>query len=192
MALTKSPTVTTIALFVVVFTLQGLASVAGAVAGLFVLSPPLWSRPWTLVTSVYAHASPGHLLVNAAALLLPGLVLERGTSRGRYHAFFVTSGAVAGAAEVTVGRLVGDPTGVLGASGAVFAVLGYVLTGNRLIDAVVGVRVPARVQLLAFAVLATAVTVATGAPGVALVAHFTGLFVGLVAGRAHLLRTGSV
>jgi len=43
--------------------------------------------------------------------------------------------------------------------------------------------------VLVFAVIAAVLTLATGAPGVALVAHFTGFLLGLIAGRAHLLRT---
>jgi membrane associated rhomboid family serine protease len=195
MAAARSPTLTTLVLFVVVFLLEtvvGLLSIVGlggAWVTLFVLAPPLTDDPWTLVTSVYAHAGVGHLLANALALVLPGLVLERSTSPLRYHAFFVSAGVVAGVAEVAFGGLVGTPSGVLGASGAVFAVIGYLLTSNRLTDAAVrGVSLSPRAQLLLFAGLAVLVTIATGSPGVALIAHFTGLLVGLLAGRAHLLR----
>ena len=195
MAAARSPTLTTLVLFVVVFLLEtvvGLLSIVGlggAWVTLFVLAPPLTDDPWTLVTSVYAHAGVGHLLANALALVLPGLVLERSTSPLRYHAFFVSAGVVAGVAEIALGGLVGTPSGVLGASGAVFAVIGYLLTSNRLTDAAVrGVSLSSRAQLLVFAGLAVLVTIATGSPGVALIAHFTGLLVGLLAGRAHLLR----
>ena len=191
----RSPTLTTLVLFVVVYLLQtvvGLLAVVGlggAWATLFVLAPPLTDNPWTIITSVYAHAGVGHLLANAIALLLPGLVLERSTTPLRYHAFFLTAGVVAGVTEITLGSFLGTPSGVLGASGAVFAVIGYLLTSNRLTEAVVsGVSLSPRLQLVVFAGLAVLVTVATGSPGVALLAHFTGLLVGLLAGRAHLLR----
>ncbi|WP_246983489.1 rhomboid family intramembrane serine protease [Halorientalis marina] len=194
----RSPTLTTLALFAVVFLLEtvvgllALLGLGGTWSVLFVLSAPLAEHPWTLVTSVYAHAGVSHLVANALALLVPGFVLERATTRLRYHAFFVGSGLLAGVAEVTLGGLVGTPAGVLGASGAVFAVIGYLLTSNRLTDAVVrGVSLSPNVQFVLFALLAVLVTVATGSPGVALVAHFTGLFVGLVSGRLHLLRTGT-
>ena len=64
-----SPTLDTLAVFAVVFLLQRLLPVAG-IAGWFVLAPPLDARPYTLVTSVYAHAGLGHLLANAVALVL--------------------------------------------------------------------------------------------------------------------------
>jgi membrane associated rhomboid family serine protease len=189
MATARSPTVTTIAVFVGVFALQLLAQPLGLFADLFVLAPPLTTAPWSLVTSVYAHAGPGHLLANAVTFLVPGLLLERQTTTLRFHGFFVGSGALAGIAEISVGSLLGAPSGVLGASGAVFAFVGYLLTANRLADAAIGgVSLSGRTQLLLFGLLAVAVTVATGQPGVALVAHFTGFLLGLLAGRAHLLR----
>lgn len=194
MAAIRSPTVTTIGLFVAVYALQWIASLFGFVLGpttaLFVLAPPVGDQPWTLVTSVYAHASLTHLGANALALLVPGIVVERSTSPWRYHLFFVASGALAGVVEITVGPLLGgQPTGVLGASGAVFAIIGYLLTSNRLTDTVIGgVELSGRTQVALFTLLAVGVTVTTGSPGVALLAHFTGLLLGLLAGRVHLLR----
>jgi len=194
MARIKSPTVTTIAVFVAVYALQLVASLLGAFLGigqgLFVLSTPIDARPWTLVTSVYAHGSLAHLGANALALLVPGIIVERSTTPLRYHLFFVTTGAVAGVVEVVVGPLLGgQPAGVLGASGAVFAIIGYLLTSNRLTDTVIGgIELRGRTQLVLFVVLAVGVTVATGSPGVALLAHFTGLLLGLLAGRGNLLR----
>lgn len=189
MVTARSPTLLTITLFVVVFLAEAAARLFGVFSMLFVLAQPVTRHPWTLVTSVYAHSGPTHLLANAIALLVPGIILERQTSPGRYHAFFVGAGGVAGLAEITIGPLIGPTTGVLGASGAVFAVIGYLLTANRLTEAVIrGVTLTRRIQLVVFVGLAVGVTMWTGNPGVALVAHFTGLLVGLIAGRAHLLR----
>lgn len=191
MATGRSPTVTTILLFGVVFVVDTVVSVVGVVPIQFVLSPPLTTAPWTVVTSVYAHAGVDHLVANTLALLIPGLILERQTTDARFHAFFVVSGAIAGIAEITAGSLVGGPgtPGVLGASGAVFALIGYLLSANRLSDAAIGgIEVSGRVQLVLFVGIALAVTLVTASPQVAVVAHFTGLFVGLVAGRVHLLR----
>jgi membrane associated rhomboid family serine protease len=184
-----SPTLTTIVLFVAVFALEAIGGLVGLWGPLFVLAPPLSTNPWTIVTSVYAHAGVGHLVTNSVALLLPGLLVERQTTALRYHGFFLASGATAGVAQITVTGLLGDPSGVLGASGAVFAVIGYVLAANRLSAAVADVvTVSRRVTLALFAVIAVAVTVATGAPGVALIAHGIGLLLGLLAGRARVLR----
>lgn len=186
----RSPTLTLVGVFVVVYLVELLVGLAGVPESAFALAPPVVARPWTLVTSVYAHGSVGHLLANTVGLVLLGLVLERRTSRMRFHLFFLVTGALAGLTQVWVGALFGVRTAVIGASGAVFALLGYVLAGNRVSDTVLSaVPLSGRAQLGAFAVAAAAVTLLTAAPGVALVAHFAGLLVGLLAGQAHLLRT---
>ena len=192
--LTASPTVVTLALIAVVFLGQQVAGAVG-LGGLFALSNPMLVRPWTLVTSVYAHASLSHLLANALALALGGLLVERLTTSGRFHGFFVAVGALSGVTQVVVVGLVGPlvpwmPAGVsvLGASGAILGLYGYLLGANRLTERLVaGVQLGARTQLALGAVLAAAITLLTANPGVALVAHFTGLLLGFLAGRSHLL-----
>lgn len=189
-----SPVLETLALFIVVFALQGVAYVVGAaslVAGLFVLSPPLEVRPWTIVTSVYAHGSLGHLVSNSVGLLVFGWPIARATTRIRFHTFFVVTGALAGISQVVLAGGGGE-VGVLGASGAVFALMGYLIAGNRLSDGVAGlIQVPTWLTAVVFLALAAVITVATAAPGVALIAHFTGFLLGLVAGRAGVLKPRS-
>lgn len=188
MRLLRHPVVETLVVFAVVFVVDTVFSVLGVLGGFFVLQATLPARPWTLVTSVYAHAGLGHLLANAVALVLVGPLVARRTTRLRFHAFFVTTGALAGLAEVYVGGLVGPARGVIGASGAVFALLGYLLAGNVVSTTLLDrIALSARAQLALFAVVAVAVTLATGAPGVALIGHGTGLLLGLIAGRSQLL-----
>jgi membrane associated rhomboid family serine protease len=195
--LRRSPTLTTLALMLGVFALQVALGVLGrALRVPLALSAPVDVAPWTVVTSIYAHAGPGHLVANAVALLFVGLLIERETTPARFHLFFVATGALTGLAEVWFAAALGPVVpwiqpnvAVLGASGAIFALIGYLLTGNRLTERVAGrVRLSPRVQLLLFLLLAGAITWYTGSPGVALVSHFTGLLLGLLAGRAHLLR----
>ncbi|GAB3703186.1 rhomboid family intramembrane serine protease [Halorubrum pallidum] len=165
-----------------------LALGAVGLVGALALSTPLSVSPWTLVTSVYAHGSAGHLLANALALLLVGPLVERRTTRLRFHAFVVGSGMLAGIAQVTLGGLLGPPPAVMGLSGAIFALGGYLLAGNvvsaTLFDRV---RLSTRTQLALFGVVALALTLTTAAPGVALIAHAAGAFCGLLAGRLGLL-----
>ncbi|MDG5778388.1 rhomboid family intramembrane serine protease [Haloarculaceae archaeon H-GB2-1] len=185
----RRPTVTLLVVFVVVYLLQRLAGVVGVPMAAFALAAPIAVQPWTLVTSVYAHGSLGHLLANAVTLVVVGVFLERRTSAVRFHLFFLGAGVLTGLAQVMVASLFGQHVAVLGASGAIFALLGYLLAGNRVTDAAVaGVSVRPRLRIALLVLLAAVVTLATAMPGVALVAHFTGLFVGLLAGRAHLLR----
>lgn len=182
-----SPIAELLIVFALVFAAQVVSALADLVGALFVLSPPISEDPWTLATSVYAHESIQHLVSNAIALVLFGWPVARATTRVRFHLFFLLSGVLAGVSQI----LLSDAAGVLGASGAVFALLGYLLASNRLSSGVASmVRLPAWVALVVFVVVAAGLTIATAEPGVALVAHFTGLLFGLIAGRFRVLRPG--
>jgi membrane associated rhomboid family serine protease len=187
----RSPTAETVLLIVGVFLLQYPLFLTGVV-GLFALDPGFLREPWTLLTSTYAHASPAHLLGNLLGLVLVGGLVERASSRVRFHAFFVLAGGLSGLAEVTLGSLVAlDARAVVGASGAVFALLGYAITGNGLADRLLRRldRLTARRGTVTAALVGLAVlfAVATSGPRTAVVGHAAGLSIGLLAGRRRLL-----
>ena len=186
-----SPILEVLLLFILVYVAQVVTALADLLGALFILSPPITENPWTVVTSVYAHGGIGHLVSNAIALVLFGWPVARATTRTRFHLFFIVSGALAGVSQIVISdALAGFPVigadataGVLGASGAVFALLGYLLASNRLSTGVAGfVRIPLWLSMLVFTIVAAAVTMLTASPGVALIAHFTGLQIG----RAHV------
>ncbi|WP_275738625.1 rhomboid family intramembrane serine protease [Halorhabdus sp. SVX81] len=186
----SSPTTVLIGVLVVFFLLQRLLEVFGGAPGTFALAWPLSENPWTLVTSVFVHRRLPHLVPNALFLFVIGIILERRTDPWRFYAFFVVVGIIAGVMEVTVAQVLGQPVAVLGASGAVFGLLGYILSGNPITDAVADrLSVDPRVAILVMIGVALAITWLTRGRQVALVAHFTGLVLGLVAGRAHVLRS---
>ncbi|MFB6301583.1 MAG: rhomboid family intramembrane serine protease [Haloferacaceae archaeon] len=109
------------------------------------------------------------LVPNAVALALVGFPLERFTTRTRFHIFVLLTGMVAGVSQSVVGGLVGRPTAVLGASGAILALYGYALAGNPLTGGLlVRLEIGRRAKLLLLAGGALAVTVLTAGPGVAL------------------------
>ena len=181
----------TLLLILAVSGLGLLAPLVGFGPASLALAPPLLVDPWTLVTSVYAHASLGHLVANGLALLVVGPLVARRTNRSRYHAFFLGTGAVAGVATVGVGVVLARPTSVLGASGAILALAGYLLAGNLATESVLGrVSLAPRTWILLVVGLAIGVAILTGGPGVALTAHVTGFLLGVGAGRRHLLRAG--
>lgn len=183
-----SPTADLLAVFLVVFVAQEAAGIVGVPLGWFALAAPL-AAPWTLLTSVYAHASVSHLLANAVALAIVGFALERSTTRARFHAFVLATGALAGLAELAVGSLLGGPTAVLGASGAILALYGYVLAGNPVTGGLLArIDLGRRGKLALLVLVAVLVTLLTARTGVALVAHATGLGMGLVSGRFAVLR----
>lgn len=185
-----------ICLFVVVYLLQMVTTFAELVGTQFILQPPILENPWTIVTSVFAHASFGHLVSNVVALLIVGVPVALYTTRARFYVFFLLAGALAGISQIVLSDLftlvpvigfTASP-GVLGASGGIFALLGYLLTSNRLSSTLSRVaRFPRWLTYLVFLIIATALTVVTATPDAALIAHFVGLLCGLVAGRLNLL-----
>lgn len=185
-----SPTLEVMLLVILVYIAQLLLGMVGLGLEMVALTAPFAHRPWTLVTSVYAHGPPGHLVANLVGLAVFGFLLERTTTRWRFHGFVLGTGVLAAVAEVTVGLLLGRPPLVLGISGAVFALMGYLLAANPLAD-VVGRLLPSRrVQFVLILAIAGVITLVTAADGVALVAHFTGFVLGVLAGRIRLLSPG--
>jgi membrane associated rhomboid family serine protease len=193
MASAGRPTVQTLTVIGVVYLVQQLAGLFGPLeAVLFVLSGPVGERPWALVTSVYAHASLPHLVGNAVVLAVVGPLVARRTTTVRFHVFFLAAGALAGVGEIVIGGLVGPPRGVLGASGAVLALAGYLLAGTVVSTRVVRrLTLSPRVQLAVFAVVVVGLTLVTSGPKSAVFGHATGLTVGLVTGRFRVLDTGT-
>lgn len=194
-----APIIELLVIFVLVFAVQLVTALADLVRMLFVLSAPLSENPWTVVTSVYAHGSPQHLLSNAVALILFGWPVARATTKLRFHLYFVLSGALAGASQILVREFLAElpdsgvdgAVGVLGASGAVFALMGYLFASNRLATQVASfIPVPRWLTIVVFLIVAAVVTLMTASPGVALIAHFTGLFFGLLTGRLRVLNPG--
>jgi membrane associated rhomboid family serine protease len=184
----NSPTIDLLGLFGVVYLFQQLGGVFGLGTAWFALATPV-ARPWTLVTNVYAHASLGHLLANAIALGIVGIALERFTTRARFHGFVLVTGVIAALTQLLVGILLGTPIAVLGASGAILALYGYVLAGNPIAGGLLGlVELSRRAKVVLIVGLALIMTIVTAGPGVALAAHFTGFSLGLVAGRLRVLR----
>lgn len=183
------PTIETLGVILVVFVFQQFIGLVWSDT-ILALSTPLLARPWTLVTSVYAHDGIVHLLSNVVALAVLGPLVARRTGRLSFHAFFVTTGVLAGVAEVVIGGVLFSPRMVLGASGAVFALLGYLITGNVVSAGLLDRIAPSRLtQVAAFVTIAVLVTLATARPRAALIGHGTGLLCGLLAGRERLIDT---
>lgn len=167
-----------------------LATWTGAQAGNldpFVLQAPFDEAWWQLPLSVYAHSGPAHLFANATAIVVAGGLISLSTSRIRFHLFFLVAGMLSGAAHVAATGFLGTPTGVLGASGAAFALIGYVVTGNPVSSRLLG-GASIRAVLAAVLGVALLLTIYSAGVNIANVGHFAGAILGLVAGHLHLLR----
>jgi hypothetical protein len=81
-------------------------------------SSQVLTSPWRLVTAIFLHGDLTHLFYNILALVLFGLILEQIIGRKRFYVLFFAGGIVASVAAALLYPF------SLGASGAVFAVLG--------------------------------------------------------------------
>ena len=82
---------------------------------------------WRLVTSSFMHYGPFHLAMNMYSLWLLGSALESSLGRIRYLALYLVSGLAGSAGAL----LLTPDAGTLGASGAIFGVIGAVFVLER-------------------------------------------------------------
>lgn len=157
------------------------------------LLPVAWSRDafaagdWgRLIVSVFAHGGPVHLALNLLALLSFGAVVERAVGHAGMLALFLAGGVAGNLAHV----LFGPDVPVVGASGAIFGLLGILLVFAPLAQvALLGV-VPMPI-LLASALYVASVPVLSSLSDVLPIAHeahLGGMALGFVSGL--LLRPG--
>jgi membrane associated rhomboid family serine protease len=166
----------------------------GALTNAWLLDPSaIASQPWRLITSEFLHSTAfiPHLLFNMYALFIFGPPLERFLGKARYLALYLVGalGASVGvvliyqlwvvtdhASESWLGGLLG-PAFAVGASGAIFALMGALLVLRK----AMGLQLT---QIL----IVVLVNVAFGfiAPGIAWEAHLGGLGVGAAIGGVYL------
>ncbi|WEO77497.1 rhomboid family intramembrane serine protease [Cryobacterium sp. SO2] len=128
------PTVTyaIIALTILVFLLQLIPGLGVTdrllYAGLY--SYPGSFEPWRMLTSVFVHSTGFifHVLLNMYTLWIFGQILERMLGRGRFLALYLLSGL---AGSLGVLFLASPLTPVVGASGAIFGLMGAFLVIQR-------------------------------------------------------------
>ena len=157
-----------IALCGLVFLLQYLTGgpSGGSVTQDFLYFPPFTEpEPWRMVTSLFLHGSILHLALNMYTLLLFGQILERALGRWRYLTLYLLSG-VGGSVGVL---LIAPSIAVLGASGAIFGLLGAFFVIQRHLGA-------NSVQLVV--VIGLNLVAGFIIPGIAWQAHLGGLVVG--------------
>lgn len=184
----KATTQTLVAI-IFIFMVQSISQILIGNISIFTLMYPLSQDPISIVLSVYSHAGIGHLLSNAIALIIFGYLVETATSGKRFHTFFILTGIVAGIAEITFWIMFsGTAIQVLGASGAIFGLMGYALMGNDLSHSVIDFLELSKPKMIGlFVIISIIITLSTGGSGVALVAHGTGLIIGLISGYFKLL-----
>lgn len=156
---------------------------------LFVLEPNNVHHVWTWVTSIFAH-SPAHIfhiIGNGLVLIFFGRLLERIIGSRDYFYLFIVSGIIAGLSQVTLGYILGNPSvGILGASGALLAILGVltVYKPKMTVYLYFLIPVPLWVISIGFSALSLVGILTAGGilGGMAHGAHLVGLIVGLIYG----------
>jgi membrane associated rhomboid family serine protease len=141
---------------------------------LFYFPGDILARPWTLITVNFTHASFLHIAFNMYSLFVVGPPLERFLGRTRFLALFLISGI---GSVIAVDFFL--PGGALGASGAIFGLLGTLVIFARRM----GIR---SAQL--YVVIVINLALGYFVPSVAWQAHIGGLIVGVGLGFL-LLRT---
>ena len=89
---------------------------------------------WRLITAAFLHYGPFHLLLNMLGLWWFGTLLEQRIGSGRYLLIYIVSGLAGSAGALVVSPH--DPT--VGASGAIFGILGAGLVLEQQRDYVFG------------------------------------------------------
>lgn len=139
---------------------------------------------WRLLASTFLHSGPGHLLFNAAAMLVYGPAVERIFTRWGFWIVFAGGGACASLASLwwRLSRYGVGPHLSIGGSGAVFALGGAVLVSAIRLR---GRLAPGRARALAAAILFLLLPALAGGfqkLGTDNAAHAAGLAAGAVLG----------
>ena len=105
-------------LMILIFIIQILFS---SFIDILVLDQTSWQQPWRFVTAIFLHGGIAHLLLNLFAIVLFGSILESLISSKRFLVVFFTTGILANLIAVNF------YDSSLGASGAIFGILGALI-----------------------------------------------------------------
>jgi membrane associated rhomboid family serine protease len=161
----------------VVFVLQLVSN--GSVTNNFAYFPSLTAvQPWQMLTNIFLHTSPLHILLNMYSLFVIGPLMERAVGRGRFLAIYFIAGFGGSVGVLLLTADIHVPgAAVLGASGAIFGLLGGLFVIQR--------RLGGNTTQL-FIVIAINLVIGFVIPGLAWQAHVAGLLVGAAVGFIYL------
>lgn len=139
------------------------------------VSSKVSEKPWTLLTSVFLHSNFLHLLYNIFALALFGAILENIIGTRKFIILFFISGILASLSSIFIYNV------VLGASGAIFGVIGCLIILRPKKNVLVyGMPMPLFIAGIIYAVIDIFGLFAPS--NTANLAHLSGLVFGLVYG----------
>ena len=139
-----------------------------------------YKEPWTLVTSLFVHDFPWHILANMFSLYFLGSYLCNIIGDARFCAVYFAGGIIGNFFYILIEHLLGHPNSLaFGASGAIFAVAGaftVLAPKMKVLAFPIPIPMPLWVAIIGGFLLMSFF------PGVAWQAHLGGLVVGLIAG----------
>ena len=138
-------------------------------------------RIWTLLTSEFSHIEPRHLLFNMIGLWVFGSAVHQVVRDVLFVHLYVVAAILASVAHVAFGWMTGDPTGALGASGAVMgiAVVYALLFPKRTLLLFFVIPTPAWLAVIGFLAIDLLGVVGTIQDRTAHMAHLGGAAYGL-------------
>ncbi len=141
-----------------------------------------WQKSYTLITSIFLHGGIVHILMNMIVFALIGIPLERRIGKGKFAVIYFLTG-ITGALFFSILHL-GSETMLIGASGAIFGILGAFATAYPRDEVVMPVfiifmRMPVILAALMFGGIETIYASSGLVDGVAHLAHLGGLVSGI-------------
>ncbi|MFH1917047.1 MAG: rhomboid family intramembrane serine protease [Nanoarchaeota archaeon] len=144
-------------------------------------SSEVWARPWILITSMFLHADPTHLIFNMYALLVFGPLIEQKIGTRRFVFIYFLSGILASVISTFFYER------ALGASGAIMGILGVTIMLLPHLQVLFFFFIPMSLRTAGIIFAAIDIFGIFVPSGIANIAHIVGLGTGLLYGW-HLLR----
>ena len=145
---------------------------------------------WTFLTSMFMHGGLAHLFVNMFSMIFIGSLVEKLLGRKRYFWFYIISGLAASVFFVLIAYVLflagypGDYNAVaVGASGALFALVGFLMIITPNLPVLVFFVIPTKMKYAGpgLLILLWLISVFGNIP-IGNTAHFGGLIVGVAYG----------
>ena len=133
------------------------------------------ARPWTLLTAIFLHSDLVHLLYNLFGLALFGTILESIIGTKKFLKLFFIAGLVASLASIPFYDK------VLGASGAIFGIIGMLgILRPKMVIWLYGMPMPTFIALIVWALID--IFGIFFPQNTANISHLAGLAVGIIFG----------
>lgn len=155
---------------------EGIARRSEVIPFLGLIPAEVLRHPWTIISSLFVHASAGHIICNMISLYFLGNLLIRLVGENDFLKIYFAGGLLGNLCYI----LLGPPSVIgIGASGAIFAIGGTLaMIAPRLPVFMFFIPVPTPL----WAAMAIFLVLSFFVSGIAWQAHLGGFILGLVAG----------